>query len=110
MPSNVDKNGNAYLTVIAKPGTGLLQALDDAGACPNPNWSAIDAVPCTMTLRDVQLDYAGCVTADAFYDCALPQCETLGWDSVAQKFERRQYECVQTSTHTYRTPVECPAP
>lgn len=103
---DVDRNGRAYLTVTAEAEPGLLEALREAGACPNSNWSVIDAVPCTMTVRDVQLEN-GCVTADAWYDCALPECATLAWDPNTQKFERRQYECTQTSKNTYKIPVEC---
>jgi hypothetical protein len=52
----------------------------------------------------MQLDANRCVTADAYYDCTLPDCETLGWDFNTQMFERRQYECTQTETHSYKIP------
>jgi len=106
---DVDRNGNAYANVIAYTDPGLLQAMTEAGACPNTNWSVIDAVPCDMTVRDVQLDAAGCVTSDAYYTCTLPQCGTLAWDANARKFERRQYECTRTSTNTYKIPL-CDTP
>jgi hypothetical protein len=102
---DVDRNGNAYANVIAYTDPGLLQAMTEAGACPNTNWSVIDAVPCDMTVRDVQLDAGGCVTSDAYYACTLPQCGTLAWDANAGKFERRQYECTRTSTNTYKIPL-----
>lgn len=104
---DVDKNGNAYANVITYADPGLLQAMTDAGACPNTNWSVVDAVPCDMIVRDMQLDADGCVTSDAYYSCTLPQCGTLAWDSDAGKFERRQYECTRTSATAFRTPL-CP--
>lgn len=107
-PGDVDKNGNAYANVFTYASPSLLQAITAAGACPNTNWSVIDAVPCDMEVTDVQLDAAGCVTADAIYKCTLPNCGTLQWDVTTQKFERRQYECTQLSTHTYKTPIYCP--
>lgn len=101
---DVDRNGNAYANVIAYTDSGIKEAIREAGACPNENWIVIDAVPCDMTVRDVQLDANKCVTADAYYSCTLPQCGTLQWDANAQKFERRQYECTKLSTHTYKCP------
>ena len=107
---NVDRNGNAYANVFTYADPGLLQEMTEKGACPNTNWSVIDAVPCDMTVRDVQLDAGGCVTSDAFYSCTLPQCGTLTWDSNAGKFERRQYECTRLSTNTYKIPSCPPVP
>lgn len=103
---DVDRNGRAYLNVTAAPTPGLLEAITELGACPNTNWSVIDAVPCTMTVRDVQLEN-GCITADAWYECTLPECATLAWDPNTLTFERRQYECTQTLKNTFKTPVEC---
>jgi hypothetical protein len=60
--------------------------------CPNANWSAVAYVPCetnaTVTLRNDsgQLDQVA-------YECTLPSCDTLQFDLVTHKFERRQYEC-----------------
>lgn len=108
-PADIDKNGRAYVNVFAPPDDGLLFELTQQGACPNSNWIAIDAVPCNMTLIDQQLDAAGCVTADAVFNCFLPECATLGWDASAQKFERRQYQCTQMSSNSYKIPV-CPQP
>lgn len=101
---DVDRNGRAYGYAVASPSDSLLFAITEAGACPNSNWSALDALPCTMQVRDMQLDANHCVTADAYYDCFLPDCETLGWDINTQMFERRQYECTQTATNSYKSP------
>jgi len=103
-PADIDHNGRAYVNVFAPPGIDLLEDLTQQGACPNLNWSAIDAVPCNMTLIDQQLDATGCVTAEALFNCSLPECETLGWDAAAQKFERRQYQCTQISTSSFKCP------
>jgi hypothetical protein len=108
-PADVGENGRAYVNVTALPDEVLLFDLTQQGACPNLNWSAIDAAPCSMTLIDQQLDATGCVTAEAVFNCSLPECETLGWDAAAQKFERRQYQCTQLSSSSYKTPV-CPEP
>ncbi|MEW6571834.1 MAG: hypothetical protein AB1390_11820 [Nitrospirota bacterium] len=107
-PSMCDKNGNAFATVYAEASQSFLDGLVLAGACPNPNWIARDAVPCAMTLTDQEIDENGCVVADATFDCTLPNCETLGWDVDTQKFERRQYDCVRTQYNRYKEPV-CPA-
>jgi hypothetical protein len=107
---DVDRNGRAYGYAVAKPSDSLLTAIVDAGACPNLNWTAIDAVPCTMQVRDMQLDAADCITSDAYYNCTLPSCGTLNWDTNTQMFERRQYECTQTGTNTYKIPICPPLP
>ena len=104
-PADVNRNGQAYGYAVAKPSDSLLSAIHDAGACPNLNWIAIDAVPCTMQVRDMQLDALGCITSDAYYNCTLPDCGTLGWNTSTQMFERRQYVCTQISTNNYRIPI-----
>jgi hypothetical protein len=111
LPEQVDKNGKATVSVFAKPSSGLLDAIQEANPdiCPNPNWSVNDAVPCDVHLRDVELDENNCVTADAYFDCYLPDCSTLDIDRKTKSFERRQYICSQTSTQTYRIPL-CPQP
>ncbi len=109
LPTQIDKNGRATVSVFAEPDPAMLAAIEAANPsiCPNPNWSVIDAVPCDMQLRDVQLDANNCITADAYFDCYLPDCSTLGIDSQTKTFERRQYTCNQTSTNTYKSPI-CP--
>ncbi len=106
-PSMCDSNGNAYAVVTAEPSADLLAAAVAAGACPNNNWTAIDAVPCSMTAKDYITDTNGCILADATFTCTLPNCNTLGWDAVNQKFEQRQYDCTRTSYNRYKTPL-CP--
>jgi len=101
------KNGRADVTVYADPNADLLAAAVAAGACPNNNWVAIDAVPCNMTLVDREYDSSDCLVADATFDCSLPDCETLGWDSVTQHFERRQYNCTRNEYNVYNPPI-CP--
>jgi hypothetical protein len=108
---DVDRNGRAYGYAVAAPSLSLLTAIRDAGACPNLNWTVMDAVPCTMQVRDMQLDADGCITSDATYSCSLDnpdtienECGTLGWNTETQTFERRQYECTQISTNTYKIP------
>jgi len=94
---DVDKNGNAHTTVFADPSGDFLRDLVLAGACPNKNWEARDAVPCVMTATDLQIDENGCVEAEAVFDCTLSNCKGLQWDVDNQAFERRQYDCVRTS-------------
>jgi hypothetical protein len=107
-PEMCDSNGNAYVFVTAKASPELLADAVAAGACPNDNWTAIDAVPCSVEVKDYELDENDCKLADATFACALPNCSTLGWDSVHNSFEQRQYNCTRTSYNRYKTP-QCPA-
>jgi len=107
-PEMCDSNGNAYVFVTAYASPELLAAAVAAGACPNNNWTAIDAVPCSVTATDYEMDANGCILADATLSCTLPNCSTLSWDVLTQRFEQRQYECVRTSYNRYQTP-QCPA-
>jgi hypothetical protein len=113
-PYDVDRNGNAYGFAVAEPSSGLLTAITENGGCPNSNWSAIDALPCNLTLRDMQLTKDGCPTgcdkcveSEAYFDCELPSCATIGWDSITHTFETREYTCTKTGSNTYKDPV-CP--
>lgn len=113
-PYDIDQNGTAYGFAVAEPSTGLLTAITENGGCPNSNWTAIDALPCRLTLRDMQLTKDGCpsgcdkcVTSDAYFDCELPSCATIGWDPITHTFESREYTCTKTGTNTYKPPV-CP--
>jgi hypothetical protein len=104
---DVDQNGRAYGTAYATIDNTTSDDLIAAGACPNSNWSVVDAVPCTMEVTDKQLNADNCVTSDATYSCTLPSCETLSWDSGTQMFERRQYDCTLVSVNNYKDPI-CP--
>jgi hypothetical protein len=88
-----------------------VEALDNAGACdsaPNPQWSPIDAVPCEVWLTDVECE-DGCKKSDALLWCTLDDCGSLQWDSRAQGFEKRQYDCELREATIYPVP-DCFAP
>jgi hypothetical protein len=100
---DISRNGTGSGLAIADPSDSLIQAIGDV-ACPNYNWTALDALPITMQVRDMTLDENKCVISDAWYECTLPNPETLQWYSNTQSFEQRQYECTQISRNNYSVP------
>lgn len=104
--SDVDRNGKASVIVSNEPPQTLLEALEDAGACPNDLWEAVDAVPCEMNVQYKKYDAFDCLEEDLWLHCST-DCSTLEWDSVANSFVPRAYDCEITSTNKYRTPI-CP--
>ena len=109
-PIDCDNNGNALVEVHAVPSRSLLTALENAGACQNEGsngkeqWTARDAVPCTMTAWDIETDETGCIISEAVWNCELPDCENLKWDKRARGFEEKVYNCVRTGTIRHNCP------
>jgi hypothetical protein len=99
---DVERNGRANVTAFANPEPQFLIDLVEAGACPNPNYSAVAAVPCSMEVTIQEYDENNCLDSDATYFCELPDCETLGYDEVTMEFERRQYDCMRLDTNNYK--------
>lgn len=88
----VQKNGFASeIDVTAKLSEEGLYVLDQF--CQNDNWYAVDFVPCAMDVTVAVVDEEGAVTDTKQFSCSLPQCDTLAWDKLQQRPERRQYEC-----------------
>jgi len=85
--------GVATVDVTTSLSTTSLEDLADA-FCPNANWSGIGYVPCEANITFSQTDNSGTLDAKT-YHCELPSCDTLGFDEVTHKFERRQYDCCQ---------------
>ena len=108
-PWDCDEHGNALVEIHAVPSGTLLRALENAGACQNEGktgreqWTARDAVPCTMEARDYEIDENGC-TSEAVWSCELPDCENLKWDKRARSFEEKLYNCVRTGTIRHNCP------
>ena len=119
----VDKNGVARLPVGVIASEVLKGILTLAGACPNPNWQVIDAVPCQMNakLQEIFKDLATGVCyleSETYFDnCTLDdpvtsdfnECSTLQWDYINKGFEERYYECTtRTDQPPDPIPVTCP--
>lgn len=101
----VERNGRYSVTAFAEPSVQfLLDLVTTYDACPNTNYEAVDAVPCTMTVTISEYDENHCLESDAEYFCMLPDCETLEFDPITLTFERRQYECSRTDTNNYSCP------
>ncbi|WP_192828591.1 hypothetical protein [Methylocucumis oryzae] len=101
---NTYTNGNKDIqqTFITSPlDTTLLQYPQNYSAleikCPGDT-KPIDYVSCKMQVT-VQLKVKGNnkwrVKSEATFACTLPNCDTLSYDPIAKKFDRRQYSCVE---------------
>ena len=78
-----------------------LQGLTAAGACPNPNWTALDAAPCEgiFTADVVALDCAGqeVVLAEQKIRCTmdLQKCANIQVDQATTTFVDTPYDSCQ---------------
>jgi hypothetical protein len=100
---DVDKTGKAHVTAHAEADAQLLADLVAAGACPNTNYTATGAVPCSMKVTAQEYEN-GCLTSEADFYCELPNCETLTYDEITGKFESSQYTCMRTATRKLSCP------
>jgi hypothetical protein len=103
---DVDRNGRASVIISNEVPEDLLTGLELSGACPNLNWTAIDAVPCQVDVvfRKYDTTYEpDCLEEELYLTCSI-DCSTLGWDLATQTFERRDYDCMITGSTKYRCP------
>lgn len=119
-PANVLKNGTAYATVPAVPTEAMLTALADL-ACPNPNWIAWDALPCSNTHavfeEIIYVDGACYLRSSLTYNnCYIDGCPgnvNWTWDDINQTFTfvPTPYTCPEEPVlNTWKTPemILCP--
>lgn len=94
---NVLKNGKAFVPVTTMPSSDQLLAL--VYACPNPNFTVVDFVPCAFVATVKLLDATtGAVLNSASYDCTLPadQCMGLQIDKTTGLPVSVPYTCTLT--------------
>jgi hypothetical protein len=84
----------AVVPAVAKVNESQLRDLDQQ--CGDPNWGAIDFVPREFeTQVSLVNKNRGKVDSWVIIRCTLPNHSTLGWDSVNNRPEQREYQCVR---------------
>jgi hypothetical protein len=84
----------AVVPTVAKLSNSQLRDLDQQ--CGDPNWGAIDFVPSEFeTQVSLVNKNRGKVDSWVIIRCTLPNPSTLGWDSVNNRPEQREYQCVR---------------
>jgi hypothetical protein len=58
--------------------------------CPNDGWTIVDVVPCTIDVSITLSNDFGTIDG-ASYQCTLPSCQTLEFDSVNRRFDQKRY-------------------
>jgi hypothetical protein len=82
----------------------LLGSPEAQAACPNEkNWEPVDAVPCRILVTDYAADAGGNTLDAKTFICELPNCESLGYDSVTKHFDVRQYDCEEADPTIYQS-------
>lgn len=89
-PSDVDRNGRAYVSATASLGPEQLASLNTLyGICPNDNWTVIDALPMDMigTATEYVLISGVCFERSKVQDsCSIDDPGSITWDSASVSF------------------------